>query len=221
MANKKQKYRERDFTMDDTLLIQKSRTLRVHFLNYLSLFTALDNELDATFAASWLTSVEECEGTETDETVMDQLSQYSAELETAKKEGFTAANDLEYYVGKAFPENKRVMEEFGFTERKKARAAQFNQHMWMKVMKKIADDYQPELTTAGMPTSVLSILASKTTTLLEKETEQEYYKHLRIRYLRIRIEKMNRLYSYCTRVNRAAQVIFYNQVEERGLFTIY
>lgn len=221
MAATQLKDRERDFTMEDTLLFQRSRTIRGHFLNYLASFTALSAELDATYAANWMLLIEECEGTETDETVMDQMGQYSSELDDAKKEGFKAANDLEFYVKKAFPGKKRMLEEFGLTERKKARATQFAQHMWMIVLKKIADDYAPELAAAGMPATVLSTLQAKTETILEKETQQEYFKHLRIRYSRQRIEKLNKLYTYCTSVNNAAQVVFYNEPEERGLFTIY
>jgi len=221
MADENTKERERDFTMEDSLLIHKSRTLRGLFLQNIAPFTAFDNDLDSTYADNWLTLIEECEGTETDETVMDQSAQNSADLDEAKKEGFTAANDLEYYVKKAFPEKKRIMEEFGFTEKKKARAAQFNQYMWMRVMKKIAEDYLTELNAVNMPASVMSNLETKTQEVLEKETTQEYYKHLRIRFSRLRIERLNKLYKYCTTVNSAAQVVFDDEPEEKALFNIY
>ncbi len=221
MATTQLKDREREFSMEDTLLIQKCRTLRGHFLNYTVRFSAFAPDLNATFAANWLALIEECESTETDETVMDQLQQYSSDLDEAKKQGFIAANSLEFYVKSAFPDKKRILEEFGFTERKKARAAQFNQYMWMVVMKKIAADYSAELAAAGMPATFLSDFDATTQNLLQRETDQEYFKHLRIRYSRQRIEKMNTLYKYCTTINRASQSVFYNEPEERGLFTIY
>ena len=195
--------------------------MRQHFLNYITEFSNFDIDFNATFAANWLTSINECEGTETDETVMDQSAQNSADLAEAKKKGFLAADDLEYYVKKAFPGKKRVLDEFGFTERKKARAAQFNQHMWLTVMKKIADDYVSELASVGMPATVLPDLATKTANILEKETEQEYFKHLRIRYSRLRIDKLNKLYGFCVTVNSGAQSVFYDKPEERALFNIY
>ncbi len=221
MATTQPKDRERDFSMEDTLLIQKSETLHTHFLNYLARFSAFDPDLNAAYAGNWLSSINECEATETDETVMDQLQHHSEELEQAKKAGFTIASELEHYVKKAFPAKKRKAEEFGFTERKKARATQLNQYMWLLVMKKIAEDYSAELAAVGMPAILLTNLGTKTQTILEKETQQEYFKHLRIRYSSQRVEKMNNLYEFCKTVNSAAQSVFYNEPEEKGLFIIY
>jgi hypothetical protein len=221
MATTQPKDRERDFSMEDTLLIQKSETLHTHFLNYLAQFSAFDPDLNAAYAGNWLSSINECEGTETDETVMDQLQHHSEELDQAKKEGFIAASELEHYVKKAFPNKKRKAEEFGFTERKKARATQLNQYMWLIVMKKIAEDYSAELAAVGMPATLLTNLSTKTQTILEKETQQEYFKHLRIRYSSQRIEKLNKLYTFCSNVNKAAQIVFSNEPAERGLFIIY
>lgn len=221
MATTQPKDREREFSMEDTLLIQKNRTFHGHFLNYLARFSAFDPDLNAAYAGNWLSSINECEATETDETVMDQMQQYTDELDEAQKEGFTIASELEHYVKKAFPNKKRKAEEFGFTERKKARATQLNQYMWLTVMKKIAEDYSAELAAAGMPATLLTNMGTKTQTILEKETQQEYFKHLRIRYSSQRIEKLNTLYKFCSNVNKAAQIVFSNEPAERGLFTIY
>lgn len=221
MATRRPKDRERDFTMEDNLLIQKAKTLCASFSDHIAPFTAFDSEFDATYTDNWKLAIEDAEACPTDETVKDILSQHTQELAKAKDEGFIAASDLEYYTGKAYPGKKRIMEEFGFTERKKARAAQFNQLMWLRVMKKIADDHLTPLNAAGMPATLLPNLETKTANILEKETMQEYYKHVRIRLVRERIDKHNKVYEFCTRTSEVAKLIFRNNNALYTMFNIY
>lgn len=212
--------RNRDFDIEDTLLIQRSDTIRGHFINHQAAFSAFDPDLNATFVANWLLSIDECEAHPTDETTLDQQQHHTYELEEAVKAGFTAANELEFYVKKAFPNDPTYLDEFGFSERKKARARKLNQFVWLFIMKKIAQDYAAELALVNMPPAVLTTLETKAIELGQKEEQQEYYKRIRKRLLRQRIKKFNTLYSYFTTVYNAAQIVFYNQPEEKGLFTI-
>jgi len=221
MATRKSKDRVRDFTLEDNMLLQRAKTLRLSFLDNIIPFTNLDSDFNATYSDNWKLAIEDAEACLNDETVMDQLRIHSEELAKAKEEGFIAANDLEYYVGKAYPGKKRILEEFGFTERKKARAAQFNQLMWLRVIKKIADDHLVQLNAAGMPTTLLLNLETKTTAILEKETEQEYFKHVRLRLSRERIDKHNKVYAFCTTVSSVAKLIFREDYAHYIMFNIY
>ncbi|MCG3167646.1 MAG: hypothetical protein POELPBGB_03440 [Bacteroidia bacterium] len=212
--------RNRDFDIEDTLLIQRSRTIRGHFINEMPAFTAFDPDLNPTYAANWLLSIDECEAHPTDETTLDQQQQHTDELEQAVKDGFKAASDLEFYVQKAFPDDESYMDEFGFSERKKARFRTMNQIVWLFVMKEVAGDYVAELTAVNMPPSVLTNLENAAEHLGDMELAQEYYKRIRKRLLRQRIQKYNRLYSFFIQVNKAAQSVFYNDEERRGLFKL-
>lgn len=212
--------RNRDFNMEDTLLIQRSRTIRGHFINELPRFTAFDPDLNAAFAANWLLSIDECEAHPTDETTVDQLQQHTDELEQAIKEGFTAANELEHYVKKAFQGDKEMLEEFGFHKRTQARNRTLNLLIWLEVMKRVAADYTAELAAVNMPPAMLTTLDTKQQNCVQKEIAQEYFKRIRKRMLRQRIKKFNNLYSYFVTVNSAAQLVFINEPEERGLFAV-
>ncbi|MGE0635551.1 MAG: hypothetical protein AB7G44_15310 [Bacteroidia bacterium] len=219
MSEAKRK-RLRHYEGEDSALVQRSRTLHSHFLNHLAAFTDFAPGMNAAYAATWLSQIEDCEQHPTDESTLDQQQQYTDELEQARKEGFQAANDLEFWVKKAFPDDEYMLEEFGFNERKKARARTLNQLIWLEVMKQIANDYTAELAAAGMPPAILTNLDTKRQNAVDKEITQEYFKRIRKRLARQRLKKYNTLYKICTTVRDAAQSVFYNQDEERGLFSI-
>ncbi|MGE0634893.1 MAG: hypothetical protein AB7G44_13025 [Bacteroidia bacterium] len=218
MAKEIEKYR--DYTMEDAEFLSKARTKHAHFLNYLADFTAFDANLNAAYAADWALQIESCETHQNDETTLDQQQQYTEDLEKAKKQGFIAANDLEYYVKKAFRDEPRTQKEFGFNLIKQARARTLNQIMWMEVMRKIAQDYTAELTAVDMPASVISNLETAAHNIVQAEIEQEYYKRIRLRLTTQRMKKFNALYATCKLVNSAAQIVFFDKKEEAGLFEI-
>ena len=213
--------RNRDFNMEDTLLIQRSRTIRGYFINELAAFTAFDSDLNAAFAANWLLSINECEAHPTDETTLDQQQQHTDELEQAVKAGFEAANELEFYVKKAFPGDQTYLDEFGFAERRKACFRTMNQIVWLYVMGRVAQDYTAELAAVNMPPATITNLETAADNLADKELQQEYYKRIRKRLLRGRIKKYNKLYNFFTNVNSAAQIVFSDDEERRALFVIY
>lgn len=218
MAKQIEKYR--DYTMEDSEFLQKARTQRGHFLNYLADFTAFDANLDAAYAADWALQIEICENHQNDETTLDQQQQYTEDLEKAKKQGFWAATDLEYYVKKAFANDTRTQKEFGFNLVAQARGRTLNQIMWLEVMKKVAQDYTAELTAVDMPASVITNLETAAHNIVQAEIEQEYYKRIRLRLTTQRMKKFNALYKTCKLVNSAAQIVFFDKKEEAGLFEI-
>lgn len=220
IKKKRSKPREKHYNFDDSILLQHSRTLHRHFTGHLAAFHTFDPDLDAPFADRWLASIEACENHPTDENTLDELSHYTGELKTARKAALAAAADLEYYVGKAFPANRRIGEEFGLSEKKHLRARTLNLAIGLVVMKKVAEDYLAELTGAGMAMTVLDSLQTTQENLVQKETRQEYFKRLRLRFTRQRIEKFNHLYGFATTVNAAAQNVFREEAEKRALFKL-
>jgi len=71
-----------------------------------------------------------------------------------------------------------------------------------------------------MPPTVLTNLDLKRQNAVQKEIEQEYFKRIRKRYARQRIKKFNKLYGFFTTVNSAAQNVFSEEEEKRGLFAL-
>jgi len=218
MAETTTKYR--DYDMDDAELFSRARTIRAHFLKYLTNFAGFDPDFNTTFSDNWLALIEDCELHDTDETTRDGLGQYTADLEAAKTKGFLAANDLEYYVNKAFPNNPRKIKEFGLNKRSGLRARTLNLIIWLFVMKKVADDYTAELTAKGMAPAVLTNLENAAKDIADREIAQEYFKRIRLRLTTQRMEKFNSLYAICKQVESAAESVFFDSEEHKGLFVI-
>lgn len=220
MATKRKRIRERLYSMEDAVFYERSRTLAELFKRNVAAFTAFDFNLDMAYHAEWLAQILICEKHETDESANDELQQRTADMEEARKACFVAANGLMYYVEKAFPDNARIMQEFGFTERKNVRNKSLSTVVWIIVMMVIADDYNTELTAAGMPASVITDLDNAQLALVPKEIQQEVWKRKIVRLQRQRIEQVNTLYGYYQRVHRAAQVVFRKDEEVRKVFNL-
>ena len=218
MAEQTQKYR--DYEMEDNIILQKSSTLHALFEDNIAPFTAFDPDMDSTYAGNWKAQIELCQSDLPDETIVDQQTQRTAELEKAKTASLLAAEDLEYYVKKAFPGNKRIAKEFAFNKRSGLRAHTLNLISWLMVMKKVADDYSTQLATVNMPLAVLTGLEAAAQAVANKEIEQEYFKRKRLRFTRERMEKFNRLYAICKEVNDAAQSVFRNDHARWQMFEI-
>ncbi len=71
-----------------------------------------------------------------------------------------------------------------------------------------------------MPAGVLTNLDLRQHNAVNAELEQEYYKRIRKRLARQRLQKFNSLYRTCTRVRDAAESVFYLDEARRGLFVV-
>lgn len=218
MTEQQQVYR--DYAMEDNILLQKSAVMHAQFVENIASFSAFDPDLNLTYADNWNTHKDICMSEKTDELVVDEQRGHTEDLEKAKTAGLLAAEDLEYYVKKAFPHNKRIAKEFAFNKRSGLRARTLNLISWLMVMKKVADDYAADLAAVNMPAAVLTTLETAAQNVATKEIEQEYFKRKRLRYTRERMEKFNRLYAICKEVNTAAQSVFRNDYARWQMFEI-
>ena len=218
MTEQQQVYR--DYAMEDAVLMEKSSTMHSLFVENMAAFTAFDPDLNLTYANNWNAQIDICQDDSSDSTIIAQQTQHTEALEKAKTAGLLAAEDLEYYVKKAFPGNKRIAKEFAFNKRSGLRARTLNLISWLMVMKKVADDYAADLAAVSMPAAVLTNLEAAAQNVATKEIDQEYFKRKRLRYTRERMEKFNRLYAICKEVNDAAQSVFRNDYARWQMFEI-
>lgn len=218
MASTLPKLEMRKYKGDDSTLIQRCRTVAEHFSKYKPQFVAFDVAFDDPFYDNWQVQILECESHPTDEMVDDDLRQHTQDADKARDECFNAANGLLYYVKKAFPDDLRSLQEFGFTERKQARAKTLNTVLWVTVMRKMANIYDAELIAVNMPAAIITDIETARDAYAQKEIEQEIFKHKAIGFTRLRIKKFNTLYHYLHQVHEAAQQVFVKDAERRALF---
>ena len=207
--------------MEDAVFIEQNRTIHKLFVDRLAAFTAFDANLDATYAANWLTAIGELEDHPSDELMRDEIQGTTNALAAQQKLCWAAVDDLEYYVKRAFPDNERKLREFAFprTRTERDRGA-LKMVLNLFTMVRVANDYTAELTAVGMPAGLLPDFKNKTGSLGDAEITQEYTKCLRIRATEKRIVMYNTVYKYHKRVHEAAQVIYRDKPETKQLFAM-
>ncbi|MBK8659104.1 MAG: hypothetical protein IPN22_09600 [Bacteroidetes bacterium] len=93
---------------------ERSRVWQHKFVEDMALFQSKDPSLDAAFASGWLVAIETLEAFESDEVMMDYLGEKTDFVNRQRKVVLGLANELEFYVRKAFPDDERILFEFGF-----------------------------------------------------------------------------------------------------------
>jgi hypothetical protein len=195
--------------LDDARLCEHSRTWRGIFVERLAEFSAYDPTLNAAFAADWLAKIEDFEGHPTDETMRDEVDQKTQNVQKELEKTMKIVNGFEYFARTAFPNDERIISEFGFEKFVKVQANHISHVALLSyTLVLVAADYAAELATAGMPATLPGDLNSQKDALAEAETLQEYTKRLRLRMTTQRIKKFNALYALHVRVHAAAKNIF-------------
>lgn len=205
--------------LEAAYFIQNNRNVHAEFGKHLGAFTAFDASLDSGYADLWQKAIIEFEDHPSDELMRDEIQVFTDEVTAQQKVCWAAMDDLEYYVKRAFPGSKRKLLEFGFSKNQHQRERNALHLVFdIEVMLQIADDYNSELSAAGMPAGIITNLQQQQDKLLKTEKKQEYQKRLRIRATGKRIELYNTVYGYFVRVRDAAHVIYRNAEETMKLF---
>ena len=195
--------------MDDASLAERSRTWHALYLEHQSEFEVLDPRLTVAFGNDWLAKIEAFEGIQKDKTVEDGLQQKTVEVAEATDAQMKKVDDLQYFAERAFPDDERVMMEFGFEQIRKQNQSSTPRIIvngW--VMRRVADDYTAQLLAVGMPATLPAELNAAIENLEQAELAQEYEKRLRLRTTTLRIRSFNELYRIHQQVRRAADVVF-------------
>lgn len=195
--------------MDDASLAERSRTWHALYLEHQSEFEVLDPRLTVAFGNDWLAKIEAFESIQKDKTVEDGLQQKTVEVAEATDAQMKKVDDLQYFAERAFPDDERVMMEFGFEQIRKQNQSSTPRIIvngW--VMRRVADDYTAQLLAVGMPATLPAELNAAIENLEQAELAQEYEKRLRLRTTTLRIRSFNELYRIHQQVRRAADVVF-------------
>jgi hypothetical protein len=215
------KQEARKFLGTDAEFMSKSRVKHKHFTVKLPQFTAFDADFDITYANNWVAKIEFCESITSDKTTVNQLEIIKGNLDLKVSELTAKVNEVEFYALKAFKDEPGILHEFQFN--KVNRPDQYSKDFIINVyvIHLIAQqDYLAELTTAGMPPSLLTELDTIKSEVSQLELEHEKFKRTRIKRTRLRIKDMNELFDYYDTVRRAAQIIFVDNPIEAELFVI-
>ena len=207
--------------ISDNQLCERSRTWQGLFLKYLTAFETFDANLNNAFALDWMAQIEALEKHPSDETFVDSQQEITDQVKQKTDVLSTLLGGIEYFVKAAYPDNGRVLMEFGFekmTNPEQTGTARFvvNAYTLLQVL----TDYEADLLAVGMPPNLKAEYETACDNLGEAEIGQEYQKRLRIRSTAQRIRLFNTLYDTYMKVHKAADVIFYRQPEVSKMFEL-
>lgn len=209
------------FHGDFAVFLQTSRTLHKQFEDRLTDFSTFDADFNASFANDWRAAIEAAEAHPTDETERDELQHRSSEVQCILSAYLKKLDELEYYCHKAFDAtDPDTMLLFAFEQRSKALQSMSRFLLWVVASQNAYSDYLPQLLAAGMPPQLDTDLGIFFNTFLAAEVAQEQQKRLMEISTRKRIAKLNAVFSFNQKVNRAAQVIYYSEPLKKALFKL-
>lgn len=208
--------------MIDPVFAEANRNVHAHFIKHLAAFAAFDANLNAAYAGNWLNQIVLFENHPTDESMVDSIEAATEVIAAQSKRCIKAVDDIAYYTKIAFPDNEELYREFGFQKTRSERDREIlKMARNLFTMMRVANDYLLELTTAGMPATVMPNFNTQAQALGASEMDQEYVKRLRIRQLRTRVSLYNALYKTYDRVRAAAKAIYRTDPETLQLFEIF
>lgn len=211
--------RRKGKTETDANFIQESRVFRKMFTDRLADFTAKDPSLNSGFADEWLKTITLAEDQPTDELMKDKIQEKVDDIEEFTKQVLDYITDLEYYVGKAFPDDERIPYEFAFDLIKKETqntSTKLLIHCYATIT--VATDYSTELLAANMPANLIADFSTFIDPGARLYMDLEVAKRYRIRATSERVKLYNQLHSFWLKVSRAAAVIYKNQPEVAGMW---
>lgn len=192
-------------------MIDKIAKVLYVFGKHLSDFTAYDPQLNAAFRdawqEAWLDAAHRLPNKGVEETVFaDNLLTEESEQSLAKCRAKYL--QVKYFAGRAFPNNKAVLKEFGAGAYSKVCTSRLRMVGFMEALHGVAEKYKVQLTVAGLSQPQIDEINTLATELRNKNTAQQLKKKERPTETRNRIEALNTFYAYGQRVVEAARFIY-------------
>lgn len=194
---------------DADMLSQIMRCLSF-FKSHLADFTAYDPHFDAAYLANWRNALDNDVARYYD---MDKAEVFEENLllkDTGKelKKCYAKYRDVKYFAGKAFPDNKEALREFGEGSYSKVRNSHLRMVQFMEKLHGVATKYKTELIAQNYTQAGIDEIATITNLLRESNQKQQLKKIERPTETRKRIEAFNAFYGFGQKVSEAAKEIY-------------
>lgn len=214
----KRAYKAKDVDMYDSGMSQM-----YFFEHHLADFTAHDPTLNASYLDNWKLAFEELMKylpVKGQERPVFEDHYLIEDADKTLKLCRTKYMEVKYYAGKAFPDNKELLKEFGAGTYSKVQFSRLRMVPFMKTLHGVAMKYKTELIAQSyLQPSIDHIL----TLALQLETdtqEQQLKKKERPTETRKRIEAFNTFYGFGQQVAEAARFVFRDNEVYRNQFLL-
>lgn len=195
------------YKISDSAMLQFARLNRNMFLIDKPGFVALNPDFDGSFGADWLTAIETAEDAPTDEVVVDQQSQQTETVEEQMALCRQKYGQVIYYAGEAF-DRKTILNEFGQNDYLDIRNKQNEMITFMGTLHATATKYKVQLIAKGYTQAKIDEIETLRDDLITANVQQQQLIKERPTTTADRIEKMNTVYRFCQKVNRASKQVF-------------
>ena len=200
----------RDFRLSDSYMLQDSRTTLAEFATDAATFKSFDADFDDAFAADWETAIANASNATTDDLVVAEQMGLTAAVEEKMEACRVHFQSAKYYIEKAFPNKPALWKEFGYDNYLNARKSVEKMIVFMSVFNRVANKptYKILLVNAGYSEDNLNAILTKREELIDAKTDQEIGKNSREQITQNRIELLNQVWAFRTKVSKAAKYIF-------------
>jgi len=210
----------RAFNTDDANLIQFSRTTKINLENNLAAFTAFDADFDAAFITAYETAINNAEGFNSDNQLIDVQVQATLDLEEKMKECRDYYQNMKYFIEKAFPGKPGTWAEFGYNDYERVRNRSTSFIQFMHDLFEVSTKYEAIMVAAGFDAPRIAAIKTLTDELRAAKSLQEQSKGTRSTAANDRIILLNDLWEITHRICMAGKAVFYQDYGRYQLFLL-
>ena len=198
----------RIFSVPDSDMLEAGTTMHNLFTGDKQAFANFDTDFADPFAENWMNILNTALETPVDDYVKNELGEYTAEVEKCMEACREGYRELKYFYQKAFPEDRKTWNLFGYSVYEKKRNSETKMLEFLPVIKKAAAKYSAQLIQAGYSQEKIDNLETLRLNLFTANSDQEFYRENRPKETRERIVQLNKCYEFMQKVNKAAKIVF-------------
>ncbi len=191
-------------------MFEFSRLVHGYLVTDLADFTAFDPDLDAAWAANYLTTIDNAESFSSDNQLIDVQAQLTLDVEAKMKECRDFFQGMKYFIEKAFPNKPGTWNEFGYNDYQRSRQVQSRMIQFMLDLYESATKYTTQLTAANFDAAKITQIQTLAQELQTLNTQQESAKGGRSTASNDRVILLNQVWEMTQTVRSAAKVMYMN-----------
>ncbi len=202
---------KRTYKGKDSRMISKLFLAMRFFEKHLADFTTFDPHLNAAYLADWKAAFEgmhEYGVIEDDEDIILADGFLIDDANKVLKKCQAKYKDVKYFAGKAFPDNKEALKEFGEGTYTKVCNSRLRMVQFMETLYGVATKYKTELIAQNYTQAAIDAIATLAIELRDDNNKQQLKKKERPTETRKRIEALNKFYGFGQQVAEAAGEVY-------------
>jgi hypothetical protein len=200
----------RIFTGPDADMLHASRVTNGLFTADKLAFTNFDSSFADPFGENWLQKIESASSVDQDSHYLSTLTELTNRVAVVMEECKTFFQSMKYFIEKAYPNQKTIYAQFGYSDYEQARRSEIKMIQFLGVLNKTTIEHSAKLIEAGFSQEKIDKIAALKEQLTSADYDQEMAKKKRASVTQERINTLNECYEILQRVSKAGKIIFAN-----------